>query len=120
MVFWFVHLLWDVITMSFQLFLHLYVIITFFKKLNLNYHIYSYIFYRSASGMTQLADFSKNCWKHFWIGLSSPFTGASHWARVRWKDQNSGNTLQTNIPLPTTGEEALKRLLACKGKDPYR
>ncbi|CAH1709602.1 unnamed protein product [Aphis gossypii] len=96
MVFWFVHLLWDVITMSLHLLLHL-----------------------SASGITQLAEFTKNCWKHFWIGLSSPFTGASHWARVKWKDQNSGNTLQTNIPLPTTGEEALKRLLACKGKDPY-
>lgn len=83
-------------------------------------YIFFYLFYRSASGITQLADFSKNCWKNFWIGLSSPFTGASHWARVKWKDQHSGNTLQTNIPLPTTGEEALKRLLACKGKDPYR
>lgn len=70
--------------------------------------------------MEQLADFCKKCWKNFLVGLSSPFTGASHWARVKWKDQHSGNTLHTNIPLPTTGEEALKRLLACKGKDPYR
>lgn len=27
--------------------------------------------------------------------------------------------LQININMPTTGEEAMKRLLACKGKDPY-
>lgn len=27
--------------------------------------------------------------------------------------------LETNISLPSTGEEAMKRLLACKGKDPY-
>lgn len=27
--------------------------------------------------------------------------------------------LETNIALPSTGEEAMKRLLACKGKDPY-
>lgn len=30
---------------------------------------------------------------------------------------NSG--LHNNINMPTTGEEAMKRLLACKGKDPY-
>lgn len=30
------------------------------------------------------------------------------------------NRLNANIPLPATGEEAMKRLLACKGKDPYR
>lgn len=28
-------------------------------------------------------------------------------------------SLQHNISLPTTGEEAMKRLLSCKGKDPY-
>lgn len=27
--------------------------------------------------------------------------------------------LQNNINMPTTGDEAMKRLLACKGKDPY-
>lgn len=29
------------------------------------------------------------------------------------------NGLQHNLTMPTTGEEAMKRLLACKGKDPY-
>ena len=28
--------------------------------------------------------------------------------------------MEENIALPTTGEEALKRLLAGRGKDPYR
>lgn len=28
--------------------------------------------------------------------------------------------LTVNISLPATGDEAMKRLLACKGKDPYR
>ncbi|CAH1395752.1 unnamed protein product [Nezara viridula] len=28
-------------------------------------------------------------------------------------------SLQHNISLPTTGDEAMKRLLSCKGKDPY-
>lgn len=27
--------------------------------------------------------------------------------------------LKHNLPMPTTGDEAMKRLLACKGKDPY-
>ena len=34
-------------------------------------------------------------------------------------DRKSGSGLEANIPLPTTGEEAMKRLLACRGKDPY-
>jgi DnaJ family protein C protein 14 len=28
--------------------------------------------------------------------------------------------LENNISLPATGDEAMRRLLACKGKDPYR
>lgn len=27
--------------------------------------------------------------------------------------------LSSNIPLPSTGEEAMHRLLACRGRDPY-
>ena len=33
---------------------------------------------------------------------------------------NSPANLTSNISLPQTGEEAMKRLFACKGKDPYR
>lgn len=35
-------------------------------------------------------------------------------------DNEKDPKLNANIPLPATGEEAMKRLLACKGKDPYR
>lgn len=35
-------------------------------------------------------------------------------------DTNNGlGGLNSNIPLPSTGEEAMHRLLACKGRDPY-
>ncbi|XP_049866333.1 uncharacterized protein LOC126367016 [Pectinophora gossypiella] len=48
------------------------------------------------------------------------------WRKFKWfkkeSDGDNGNDstkLNANIPLPATGEEAMKRLLACKGKDPY-
>ncbi|KAL4710520.1 hypothetical protein ACJJTC_008922 [Scirpophaga incertulas] len=48
------------------------------------------------------------------------------WRKLKWfkkdADNDKGNDTanqNTNIPLPATGEEAMKRLLACKGKDPY-
>lgn len=36
-------------------------------------------------------------------------------------DEGNGTLggLNANIPLPSTGEEAMHRLLACKGRDPY-
>lgn len=57
---------------------------------------------------------------------------AAHWvpplkefARFFWRrseerdDAAAGGGLQANIALPQTGEEAMHRLLACKGRDPY-
>lgn len=52
------------------------------------------------------------------------------WIKAKFKGKNkseptednsnfSHTGLQHNINMPTTGEEAMKRLLACKGKDPY-
>lgn len=44
------------------------------------------------------------------------------WFKARDKESDKSNVsakLNANIPLPATGEEAMKRLLACKGKDPY-
>ena len=35
------------------------------------------------------------------------------------EDGTQSGGLNANIPLPTTGEEAMHRLLACKGRDPY-
>ena len=36
------------------------------------------------------------------------------------RSDNGQTNLASNISLPQTGEEAMKRLFACKGKDPYR
>ncbi|XP_046960932.1 dnaJ homolog dnj-5 isoform X1 [Vanessa cardui] len=48
------------------------------------------------------------------------------WRKLKWfkketdmDNSNDATKLNSNIPLPATGEEAMKRLLACKGKDPY-
>ncbi|XP_014371757.2 dnaJ homolog dnj-5 [Papilio machaon] len=48
------------------------------------------------------------------------------WRKLKWfkketeiETNSNATKLNTNIPLPATGEEAMKRLLACKGKDPY-
>ncbi|XP_013201127.2 dnaJ homolog dnj-5 [Amyelois transitella] len=53
-------------------------------------------------------------------------TRFAFWRKLKWfkteTEAESGNDstkLNANIPLPATGEEAMKRLLACKGKDPY-
>lgn len=59
----------------------------------------------------------------YWFG-SSKF---AFWRKINNKKneekEDNGNWihggLETNIALPSTGEEAMKRLLACKGKDPY-
>jgi hypothetical protein len=45
------------------------------------------------------------------------------WARKKPWEPAANETptkLEVNLPLPATGEEAMKRLLACRGKDPYR
>lgn len=36
------------------------------------------------------------------------------------RSENGPANITSNISLPQTGEEAMKRLFACKGKDPYR
>ncbi|XP_053602228.1 uncharacterized protein LOC128670523 [Plodia interpunctella] len=53
-------------------------------------------------------------------------TRFAFWRKLKWfKTEseaelgNDSTKLNANIPLPATGEEAMKRLLACKGKDPY-
>lgn len=54
---------------------------------------------------------------HTWFGF---------WRKMKWfkketeaENGNDSTKLNANIPLPATGDEAMKRLLACKGKDPY-
>lgn len=56
-----------------------------------------------------------------WLGS----TKFAFWRKMNIKknEEKDGNWirggLESNIALPSTGEEAMKRLLACKGKDPY-
>lgn len=58
-----------------------------------------------------------------WFGNSR----FAFWKRLKNKNEDKEESptswikgsLETNITLPSTGEEAMKRLLACKGKDPY-
>jgi hypothetical protein len=62
-------------------------------------------------------------WWNFWRknrrssvgGQSSPGSGDG----VNFKN-GFPSGLENNISLPSTGDEAMRRLLACKGKDPYR
>lgn len=80
-----------------------------------------------------------NCWSwiqtHWSLFLSSASSliqkvSLFAWIKEKFKgkkksdsaEDNSNFThagLQHNMNMPTTGEEAMKRLLACKGKDPY-
>ncbi|XP_023936907.2 dnaJ homolog dnj-5 [Bicyclus anynana] len=64
----------------------------------------------------------------FFVYIDKKFgnTRFAFWRKLKWfkkeTESDSGNDstkLNANIPLPATGDEAMKRLLACKGKDPY-
>lgn len=60
--------------------------------------------------------------KHYisvqWMPSIREFT--NFFRRKSSLDENSSSGgLNANIPLPSTGEEAMHRLLACKGRDPY-
>lgn len=58
-----------------------------------------------------------------WFGNSK----FAFWRKMRAKKNEDNEEhrswmhagLDANIAMPSTGEEAMKRLLACKGKDPY-
>ncbi|XP_024083433.1 uncharacterized protein LOC106670838 isoform X2 [Cimex lectularius] len=75
--------------------------------------------------------FSEACAKSStWLGefQQSSFSFAKRWLYWGKKERQFPKkppepqipgSLNHNISLPTTGEEAMKRLLSCKGKDPY-
>jgi len=60
-------------------------------------------------------------WWNFWRNKRKSSIGgqSSGSGGVNFKD-GFPSGLENNISLPATGEEAMRRLLACKGKDPYR
>lgn len=80
-------------------------------------HFWSWlkIHYSSTVGIS--VDFLKSIRLFTWIW--DKFKGNK--ADKETEESNSfvHNGLQNNINMPTTGDEAMKRLLACKGKDPY-
>lgn len=69
---------------------------------------------------TQVKSFAQ----HYWYKFSGYFRKGSKEENKApgnkgGKERRASYGLECNIALPTTGEEAMKRLLACKGKDPY-
>ncbi len=59
-----------------------------------------------------------------WTFLQNKIPFLRRFKSTKWSGPSSSQKmrygLEENITLPSTGDEALKRLLACRGKDPYR
>ncbi|KAL0126478.1 hypothetical protein PUN28_005085 [Cardiocondyla obscurior] len=117
--YWLLHLISDVVSMSANLVIQLgkcawYHIILYLKC----WWIYVAVTFCKIRILNAIGKQLDN-----WLG-SSKF---AFWRKINSKKneerEDSGSWihggLETNIALPSTGEEAMKRLLACKGKDPY-
>ncbi|XP_049959574.1 uncharacterized protein LOC126477457 isoform X1 [Schistocerca serialis cubense] len=104
---WFMLLLSDVLDMSTQLLAHLCVLVC------AQVHSWSLKgYFKLTAVIYQISIWPRNWWKGSTKSNSNNTT----------KDKSHGGipaSLENNISLPCTGEEAMKRLLACKGKDPY-
>ncbi|XP_015601371.1 dnaJ homolog dnj-5 [Cephus cinctus] len=117
-VYWLLHLISDVVSMSANLVVQLGKCIWFHTILYLKY---SWIYIASTfSKIRFLNAVGKRV--DGWFGNSR----FAFWRKMKCKNEGKEeNTnsipggLEANIALPCTGEEAMKRLLACKGKDPY-
>ncbi|XP_066991459.2 uncharacterized protein [Anabrus simplex] len=118
---WFLHLLSDVLGMSTRLFAHLCLFSWEWLRL------WSQHAWRKLGGVViqmkffEWLGFRQNSWWNFWRrgrGSTSGRASSSESLGNRFKDGFPPG-LENNISLPATGDEAMKRLLACKGKDPY-
>ncbi|XP_012270899.1 dnaJ homolog dnj-5 isoform X2 [Orussus abietinus] len=115
--FWLLHLISDVVGMSANLIVQLGKCIWYHTVLYLKY---SWIY---LVGMFCKIRFLSAIGRRLdrWFGNSK----FAFWHRMKSKTDEKENThwihgsLESNIALPSTREEAMKRLLACKGKDPY-
>ncbi|XP_058800515.1 LOW QUALITY PROTEIN: uncharacterized protein LOC131669569 [Phymastichus coffea] len=114
-LFWLLYLICNVFIISVNLMVQLR------KHCLYNFTVYvKYLWIYMLSKISQihfLNNFTK--WIYVWFGNKFAF-----WKRLKTENKTDRCTnliggLDTNIILPTTGEEAMKRLLACKGKDPY-
>lgn len=117
--YWLLHLISDVLSMSTNLVIQLGKCGWFHTILYLKY---SWVYLAvSFSKIRFLNVFGKQL--DSWMGNSR----FAFWRRIKTKSEEKEETatgwihggLEANIALPSTGEEAMKRLLACKGKDPY-
>ncbi|KAB7504422.1 DnaJ-like protein subfamily C member 14, partial [Armadillidium nasatum] len=96
---WLLSLVTDVAQMSYRLFIHF--SLRLFEK-----------------GKIYCAE-AKHAFKYYWTkSIDYLFRKKSDGKKGR-NDRKFPFGLENKIPLPTTGEEAMKRLLACRGKDPY-
>ncbi|KAJ8731773.1 hypothetical protein PYW08_014503 [Mythimna loreyi] len=117
-VVWFMYLLSDICRMSFHLSFDL------CTSVFTQTYVSSQAVWRSTKDwLSKLGDN-----KYFlYIDRKFGHTRLGFWRRLKWfkkaeietDNGNDSTKLNANIPLPATGEEAMKRLLACKGKDPY-
>ncbi|CAH2236185.1 jg24080 [Pararge aegeria aegeria] len=116
-VVWFIYLLSDICRMS----LHL--------SFDLSTSVFTQTYVSSQavwrSSKDWMTTFGSN---KFFMYIDRKFgnTRFAFWRKMKWfrkETETEGGSdstkLNSNIPLPATGEEAMKRLLACKGKDPY-
>lgn len=126
---WFLHLLSDVLGMSGRLLAHLCVFSWDWLRL-----WWAQLVQRVSALClrVRLIDWlgssrqGRKHWWQFWRRKGSTTagndsrgsTGSDSGSSSHFKDGFPPG-LEANIPLPSTGEEAMKRLLACKGKDPY-
>ncbi|KAJ9594717.1 hypothetical protein L9F63_013991, partial [Diploptera punctata] len=119
-VFWFFHLLSDVLSMSGRLFVHLCAFIYDWLSMRSMYA------WKKVSGamlhfkLLERLGLRLDRW-NFWQNnkKSSPGGKSSKGSNGVGLKDGLPLGLETNISLPSTGEEAMRRLLACKGKDPY-
>ncbi|XP_068630290.1 dnaJ homolog dnj-5 [Battus philenor] len=114
---WFLFLLSDICGMSFHLSFDL------CTSVFTQTYISSQAVWRSSKDW--LSKISDNKYL-LYIDKKFGHTRFGFWRKLKWfkkeaevESNSDSNKLNTNIPLPATGEEAMKRLLACKGKDPY-
>ncbi|CAH2075555.1 unnamed protein product, partial [Iphiclides podalirius] len=114
---WFLYLLSDICGMSFHLSFDL------FTSVFTQTYISSQAVWRSSKDW--LSQIGNNKYL-LYIDRKFGHTRFGFWRKLKWfkketeVDSNADASKQNmNIPLPATGDEAMKRLLACKGKDPY-
>ncbi|XP_026288000.1 homeotic protein female sterile [Frankliniella occidentalis] len=123
-IIWFFHLLSDVVGMSLRLSLHLclvfwenWVISTATWLQNCFWRIPQLLPERILH--SRVWRFICKCFGKSDPGEQSRNSSKKSGRGVEGRDSVIPGGLSHNISMPSTGEEAMKRLLACKGKDPY-